>query len=300
MDPLTLGALALLLAALTGGTRSGRAAVKNAVRSGYQATGWRTPGKALAHHSGRAGAATGRLVGKGARAGRVLAGRGARATGRVTKRGAAASRDGLAARWIRRRDADPRPRPLLTLTRPNTTSDVTPNTRPDTTPDARPTPPPDGAASGGATAQAPTPDTSTPARPARGTDTAAPNQTGSGGGTPTPTPDARARAERSTTPMARRFAVNLEAPTSDAEFLESCVELGDVLKALASEIEDWAEGLKGMNLPRSVTQPLDAIAEGIQEAASGAVDAAGSFEDEFEEAREVASRGMKITGQDAA
>lgn len=303
MDPFTFGAILLALAALTGGTRSGRSAVGNAVRSGYQATGWRTPGKALAHHSGRAGAATGQLLGKSARAGRVLAGRGARATGRVTKRGAVAGRDRLAARWVKRRDGDATPRPLLTLTRPNGAPDVRPNTGSDATPDARPTARSDGAASGGPSAQAPTRDPNPPGRPAPGPDTAAPNPTGPGDGpTPTapPTLNARVRAERSTTPMARRFSVNLEAPTSDAEFLESCVELGDVLKALSSEIEEWAEGLKGMNLPRSVTQPLDSIAEGIEEAASGASEAAQSFEDEFEDAREVASRGMKITGQDAA
>ncbi len=306
MDPLTLGALALLFAALTGGTRSGRSAVGNAVKAGYKATGWRTPGKALAHHSGSAGAATGRLIGKGARAGRVLAGRSARATGRATRRGAVAGRDGLAARWTKRRDADSTPRPLLTLTRPRNSTDDSPDVRPNTgpdaesgaTPDARPTPRPNSAASGVATTQVPTPDTSTPARLAPGLNAAATDARPVGGSTPTP--DAPTGADRSTTPMARRFAVNLEAPTSDAEFLESCVELGDVLKALASEIEDWAEGLKGMNLPRSVTQPLDSIAEGIEEAASGASEAAQSFEDEFEDAREVASRGMKITGQDAA
>jgi len=98
----------------------------------------------------------------------------------------------------------------------------------------------------------------------------------------------------------RRYAINLEAPTSDAEFLESCVEVGDVLRALASEIEEWAEGLKSLSLPTSVTHPLEAVAEGLGEAASGAARSAGAFEDEFEDAREVASRGMKITGQDAA
>ena len=98
----------------------------------------------------------------------------------------------------------------------------------------------------------------------------------------------------------RRYSINLEAPTTDAEFLESCIQLGDVLKSLASEVSDWSEGLSGLHLPTSVLTPLHQLCEGIEEAATGASDAAKAFEDEFEDARDVASRGMHFTGQDAA
>jgi hypothetical protein len=107
-------------------------------------------------------------------------------------------------------------------------------------------------------------------------------------------------AERSTHPMTSRYSINLEPPSTDGEFLESCVQLGDVLKALAEHVADWADSLSALNLPRSVLAPLHTVSEGIEEAASGATRAAASFEDEFEDARDVASRGMTITGQDAA
>lgn len=57
----------MFAAILAGATKTGRRAVghtgrtagraaKNAATSGYAATEWRTPGKALEHHAGRAGA----------------------------------------------------------------------------------------------------------------------------------------------------------------------------------------------------------------------------------------------------
>jgi hypothetical protein len=100
--------------------------------------------------------------------------------------------------------------------------------------------------------------------------------------------------------MSTRFAINLEHPTTDGEFLESCVQLGDALKSLADQIEEWADGLSALNLPRSVLTPLHQVSEGITDAADGATQAATAFENEFEDARDVAARGMTITGQDAA
>src|SRR6266702_7462716 len=113
-------------------------------------------------------------------------------------------------------------------------------------------------------------------------------------------PAAPKGAERNTTIMRHRYAINLERPGTDAEFLESCVQLGDVLKALAEEVSDWADSLSGLNLPQSVLAPLHLVSEGIEEAASGASQSAKAFEDEFEDARDVASRGMHFTGEDAA
>ena len=97
-----------------------------------------------------------------------------------------------------------------------------------------------------------------------------------------------------------RYAINLEHPATDGEFLESCIQLGDVLKSLADQIGDWADGLSALNLPQSVLSPLHQVSEGITDAADGATKAATAFENEFEDARDVAARGMHFTGQDAA
>jgi hypothetical protein len=98
--------------------------------------------------------------------------------------------------------------------------------------------------------------------------------------------------------MSARYTINLEPPTSDGEFLESCGHLGDVLKSLAEQVSDWADGLGSLNLPKSVINPLDQLSDGLTSAAAGATQAAKTFEDEFEDARDVAARGMHITGQD--
>jgi hypothetical protein len=116
---------------------------------------------------------------------------------------------------------------------------------------------------------------------------------------PTPT-SAPPGAERSRKAMTSRYAINLEPPTTDGEFLESCVQLGDVLKSLADQIGEWADGLSVLNLPTSVLSPLHQVSEGITDAADGATKAATAFENEFEDARDVAARGMHFTGQDAA
>jgi hypothetical protein len=123
-------------------------------------------------------------------------------------------------------------------------------------------------------------------------------------GTPPPAPAGAptvpARGQKEVRLMRQRYSINLEPPGTDAEFLESCVQLGDVLKALAEEVSNWADGLSSLHLPPSVLSPLNNLCEGIEEAATGAAEAAKAFEDEFEDARDVASRGMHFTGQDAA
>ena len=137
--------------------------------------------------------------------------------------------------------------------------------------------------------------------PGGGTRTSDPPEAGtSPAPAPTPIPaSAPPGAERNRKPM-NRYAINLEHPTTDGEFLESCVQLGDVLKSLADQITDWADGLSALNLPASVLSPLHQVSEGITDAADGAAKAATAFENEFEDARDVAARGMHFTGQDAA
>jgi hypothetical protein len=100
--------------------------------------------------------------------------------------------------------------------------------------------------------------------------------------------------------MTARYVINLEPPTTDGEFLESATKIADTLKQLAEDITNWAEGVGALGLPQSVTNPLHQVGGGITDAAQGASQAATNFESEFEDAREVASRGMHFTGQDAA
>lgn len=149
------------------------------------------------------------------------------------------------------------------------------------------------------------PDTGTPAAPAADpaatSDPAAPAPAGAEPASAPPGARSAPRgARKEITTMRHRYSVNLEHPSTDAEFLESCVQLGDVLKSLAEEVAEWADSLSGLNLPQSVLAPLHQVSEGIEEAATGAAQSAQAFEDEFEDARDVASRGMHFTGEDAA
>lgn len=97
-----------------------------------------------------------------------------------------------------------------------------------------------------------------------------------------------------------QLIINIEPPTTDAEFLDDCRSIAGVMRALAAEIGEWATGVAALGIPAEVTNPLAGIADGLAAAADGAMQAATRFEDSFEEAREVAARGMTITGQDAA
>ncbi|MFD0535040.1 hypothetical protein ACFQY7_16135 [Actinomadura luteofluorescens] len=97
-----------------------------------------------------------------------------------------------------------------------------------------------------------------------------------------------------------RYQVEFEKPTTDAEFLESCVTLADLLRQLAKSVEEWAGEVSSLGLPKQVTAPLDAVSEGIGEAATAVNRSASTFADLFEDARDIAARGMKFTGEDAA
>lgn len=96
------------------------------------------------------------------------------------------------------------------------------------------------------------------------------------------------------------FSIDLEKPSTDAEFLESCQILAHALRGLSKTVEEWAGDVSALGLPRQVTASLDAVAEGIGDAATGVNRAASTFEDIFEDPRDIAARGMKFTGEDAA
>jgi hypothetical protein len=96
-----------------------------------------------------------------------------------------------------------------------------------------------------------------------------------------------------------RFTLHLEPPATDKEFLGSCATIGAALAALAGQLATWADGLRALHFPASVLGPLGQAAAAITGAATGAAQAAAAFDDEFGDARDLAARGMHITGQDA-
>ncbi len=108
------------------------------------------------------------------------------------------------------------------------------------------------------------------------------------------------RAEPGGMPARTRFAVSLPPPATDGEFLNSCARLGDVLQSLADQVSSWADSLGALNLPQSVLSPLHQAGDGIAASCIAAAQAARAFEDEFEDARNVAVRGLRFTGQDTA
>lgn len=98
-----------------------------------------------------------------------------------------------------------------------------------------------------------------------------------------------------------RFALRLEPPAAtDEDFLESCAAISTALTALAGQLAAWADGLRSLHFPASVLGLIDQAAGSVIGAAGGAAQAASAFEDEFSDARDIASRGMHITGQHTA
>jgi hypothetical protein len=295
-------AILLIAAALTAATKSGRHLVKSA----HNATGWRTPRSAMHHHSGRLGALIGRGVAASARTGRRAGTRVALASGRTARRAGQHAASTADHRW-QVRPGTGAVRPPLWRIRPTPALGVSGGPAAGTgdsgsAPGVSGTPIGTGnAVSGGGTTTVG--GTGALAAAATSRDTRPPGPASSGTGTslaPTTTTTVPPGTERRSNRMTTRYAINLEPPATDGEFLESCVQLGDLLKSLADQIGDWADGLGALNLPQSVLNPLHQVSEGITDAADGAAKAATAFEDEFEDARDVAARGMHFTGQDAA
>lgn len=97
-----------------------------------------------------------------------------------------------------------------------------------------------------------------------------------------------------------RFPLRREPPGTDEEFLASCSEISAALAAVAEQVAGWADGLRALRFPVSVTGPLARGAIALAVASTGAGRAAAVFEDEFGDARDVAARGLRITGQETA
>jgi hypothetical protein len=101
------------------------------------------------------------------------------------------------------------------------------------------------------------------------------------------------------TSVMTRLAIGLGFPGTDGKFLGSCAQLGEVLRSLAGQISDWADHLAALNLPASVLERLLQASDRLTDAADGTAKAAAAFEAEFDEARDVAVRGMRFTSQHA-
>jgi hypothetical protein len=108
------------------------------------------------------------------------------------------------------------------------------------------------------------------------------------------------RAAPDSTPARIGFSVSLAPPATDGEFLESCARLGDVLMSLVGQISSWADDLDVLGLPPPVLAPLRQVSDELSGARAAAVQAAATFEAEFEQARQSAASGLRITGTDHA
>jgi len=96
-----------------------------------------------------------------------------------------------------------------------------------------------------------------------------------------------------------RFALTLTPPATDADFLDSCARLGDLLAALAGQVSDWAASLTALHLPAAVLDRLHQVSDSVIVARAAATWTAQAFGGEFAGARDVAARGLRFTGQDA-
>lgn len=306
IDPVIGGAIVFML--LTGGTKTGRNAARNAAGSAYKATGWKPPKTAIVHHSGRAGE----------KAGAAFA-----ATARKTRNAAVKFAE---RRWDKRVTSDDPPgsHPPVHRVRAPRPSDTGPSDTGPSSTGAAGRAPADAPVLGGGARPLVVPIVvpRTDSRPVveqlgygpvissvvHGDDDTyvlkptgrhtppepPPAPTGSRTGGTAATP------RRTMTANGSGFSIDLEKPSTDAEFLESCQILAHALRGLSKTVEEWAGDVSALGLPRQVTASLDAVAEGIGDAATGVNRAASTFEDIFEDPRDIAARGMKFTGEDAA
>jgi hypothetical protein len=92
----------------------------------------------------------------------------------------------------------------------------------------------------------------------------------------------------------------LETPSSDGEFLANCSHLALEGRALAQQMDEYTAELVRLGLPSSVTGYINMAAESASDMAGYLVTAGHRFEEEYEEVRTVAGRGMVFRGEDAA
>jgi hypothetical protein len=97
-----------------------------------------------------------------------------------------------------------------------------------------------------------------------------------------------------------RYTISLEPPASDGEFLEQSRTVAEALSGLAEQVEAWTDNLAALDLPAPILDCFRSIPEGLQAAAGQATAGAGQFQAHFEDTINVAQRGMRFDGSDAA
>ncbi|GAA1526451.1 hypothetical protein GCM10009678_04880 [Actinomadura kijaniata] len=94
--------------------------------------------------------------------------------------------------------------------------------------------------------------------------------------------------------------INMDPPTSDAEFIETSIDLQQFLRGFAAAVEDFTDEVMIRRMPAAVTNPLLLIGEHMTEASAAVQRGATVFEVIFEEAIDLATAGIKFTGDDPA
>ncbi|WP_019632679.1 hypothetical protein [Actinomadura atramentaria] len=90
---------------------------------------------------------------------------------------------------------------------------------------------------------------------------------------------------------------DIPVPTTDGEFLDTCLAMAARLRGLAVSLEVWSGALAALGVPAEVISWLDVSAHSLYEAADGATRSALTFATVFEDARDLAARGLHITGE---
>ena len=93
--------------------------------------------------------------------------------------------------------------------------------------------------------------------------------------------------------------LELEPPTTDVEFLTACLRLARLLRRLSDQAATWTAGLASLSMPARVLSPLESATGALGEAATAA-EAATALEDSLAQAREIAARGLRFTGEGSA
>lgn len=94
----------------------------------------------------------------------------------------------------------------------------------------------------------------------------------------------------------RRYVVEFDAPETDAEFLATCLAIGDLLALTADRVDEWANELAARGVPGPVITQFEQAVADLDDAARAARRAAVNFADYFEDARGIAARGIRIIG----
>jgi hypothetical protein len=102
----------------------------------------------------------------------------------------------------------------------------------------------------------------------------------------------------SVTPVTRPD-MELGPPADDAEFLVMCAELRNGLHALNGQVGAWLEALYEIGLPDQVITHIRQAVTQVHQATLDITRLVNAFQDQFEDVRTAAARGLTITGHDS-